>query len=71
MRRWRLAPGRGVALSVAMGLLAVGCAATAPATSTAPVTSTAQATAKAPATGPDPAATTAQADRQLAGPGQR
>jgi hypothetical protein len=69
MRRWRLAPGRGVALSVATGLLAVGCAAAGPVTgpagvtSTAPATPKAQATSKAQATDPGPAATTAQAAR--------
>ena len=68
MRRWWLAPGGGVALSVAAGLLAVGCAATAPVTgpsqaghtTMAPATAKAQATAKAPATGPSPAATAAR-----------
>ena len=75
MGRSRWAPGRGVALSVATGLLAVGCAAAAPVTCPAGVTSTApatsmaqatpkaQATSKAQATDPGPAATTAQAAR--------
>ena len=66
MRQWRLAPGRGVALSAAAGLLAAGCAATGPVTgrgttTTVPATATAQATAKAPVTGPSRAATTARA----------
>src|SRR5580704_11152724 len=69
MGRSRWAPGRGVALSVATGLLAVGCAAAGPVTgpagvtSTAPATPKAQATSKAQATDPGPAATTAQAAR--------
>ena len=69
MRRWWLAPGGGVALAVAAGLLAVGCAATAPVTgptrpahtTMAPATAKAQATAKAPAAGLSPAATAARA----------
>ncbi len=63
MRQWWLAPGGGVALSAAAGLLAVGCAATAPVTgpSQAGHTTTAQATATAPAAGPSRAATAATA----------
>jgi len=67
MRRWWLAPGGGVALSVATALLAVGCAATAPVTgpgaATATATAKAQATATARATGPSAAATTARPAR--------
>ena len=67
MRRWWLAPGKGVALAVATGLLAVGCAATAPVTgpggtaTTTPATAKAPATAKGQATSPSRAATAAQA----------
>src|SRR5271165_206360 len=63
MRRWRLASGGGVALSVATGLLAAGCAATAPVTG--PGTGTASATTKGPAT----AAAQATATSRAAGPG--
>jgi hypothetical protein len=70
MRRWRLAPGGGaalpwVALSVVTGLLAAGCAATAPVTGPAHTT-TAPVTATALATGPSRAATTARAGPALA-----
>jgi len=66
MRRWWLAPGGGMALAVATGLLAAGCAATAPATgpggtTTAQATAKTPATAKAQATSPSRAATAAQA----------
>ncbi len=73
MRRWRLAPGGGVALSwaalsVVTGLLAAGCAATAPVTGPGQTghTTTAPATATALATGPSRAAATARARPALA-----
>ncbi len=74
MRRWWLARGTGVALFVATGLLAAGCAATVPAkgpgqaaTTTAQATAKAQATPKAQATGRGSAASTAPARRSPTG----
>ena len=74
MRRWWPARG-GVAVSVAAGLLAVGCAGTPPVTSPghastkapAPATAQAKATAKSKATGPGSAAITASPRRAPAG----